>query len=106
MPTDGSPGSIVPGVVTRPAVFPAEAFVHSAETAYDMSRRRFACHQSGEEKPATCAGSCSMGADHNLAIRLGRSHGRYLDVTNGGVELYDDYVEMAVANGGILDIPH
>jgi hypothetical protein len=36
--------------------FPSEAFRHSANTAYDQSMHQFACHMSGSEKPATCAG--------------------------------------------------
>ncbi|HMF69483.1 MAG TPA: DUF6283 family protein, partial [Phyllobacterium sp.] len=37
-------------------VFPAEAFRISANTAYDASFNTFACHVTGSEKPATCAG--------------------------------------------------
>lgn len=50
--------------------FPAEAFKASANTAYDMSTHRFSCHESGADKPATCAGFLLRGADHNLATRL------------------------------------
>lgn len=36
--------------------FPAEAFVHSARTAYDMAETTFGCHQSGAAQPRMCAG--------------------------------------------------
>ena len=40
------------------------------------------------------------GAEHNLAVRLGKMQGRYKDdVTDGGVELHESYRAMAVANG-------
>jgi len=80
--------------------FPAEAFRHSASTAYDMSDHTFACHQSGKEKPATCAGFLLRGATHNLAVRLGYMRGRFQgDVTDGGHELHESYRAMAIANG-------
>lgn len=80
--------------------FPAEAFRHSAPTAYDMAQNTFACHSSGTEKPATCAGFLLRGADHNMAVRLGYMMGRYKnDVTDGGHELHESYRAMAIANG-------
>jgi hypothetical protein len=57
--------------------FPAEAFRHSASTAYDMAQHTFACHESGSKKPATSAGFLLRGADHNLAVRLGFMTGRF-----------------------------
>lgn len=81
-------------------VFPAEAFRHSASTAYDMSQRKFACHQSGIEKPATCAGFLLRGAEHNLSVRLAKMDGDIADdVSEAGVELHEDYRAMAIANG-------
>lgn len=81
-------------------VFPAEAFVHSASTAHDMSTNTFACHQSGKEKPAICAGFLLRGADHNLAIRLKAARGEYkMDAHDGGHELHHSYRAMALANG-------
>lgn len=81
-------------------VFPAEAFVHSANTAYDMSEHMFGCHDSGTSKPAACAGFLLHGAHHNLAVRLQRVLGRIRDdVTAGGVDLHQSYKEMAIANG-------
>ncbi|WP_425953308.1 DUF6283 family protein [Ralstonia pseudosolanacearum] len=80
--------------------FPAEAFRLSANTAYDMSTHIFSCHSSGSLKPAACAGFLLRGADHNLSVRLGKMNGTIKDnVSDGGVELFADYREMAVANG-------
>ncbi|MBI2770349.1 MAG: hypothetical protein HYX47_12055 [Burkholderiales bacterium] len=89
-----------PWRVENDGSFPAEAFRHSAETAYDMSSHVFACHESGVEARHTCAGFLLRGADHNLAVRLGLRSGRYrLDVTDGGAQLHQDYRAMAIANG-------
>lgn len=80
--------------------FPAEAFRHSANTAYDMSDHTFACHQSGARKPAICAGFLLRGADHNLTVRLGYMSGRLKgDVSDGGHALHESYRTMAEANG-------
>ena len=82
-------------------VFPAEAFRISAHTAYDMSENVFSCHTSGAKKPATCAGFLLRGAEHNLNVRLGLIMGT-LDlqqVDDDGLDLFDSYREMAVANG-------
>jgi Family of unknown function (DUF6283) len=81
-------------------IFPAKAFEHSANTAYDMSTHQFGCHESGTERPATCAGFLLRGAMHNLATRLAWSRGSLKDdVSDAGHELFDDYRSMAVANG-------
>lgn len=90
-----------PWRVDQVGVFPAEAFGHSAPTAYDLSDRVFACHESGAARPATCAGFLLRGADHNLAVRVRAAAGRLdLDqVHDGGHELHQDYRAMAVANG-------
>lgn len=95
-----SPCSDCPWRKDSVGVFPAEAFRHSASTAYDMSQKKFACHQSGSKKPAVCAGFLLQGADHNLAVRLLRLHGVIRDdVDSGGHDLHKSYREMAVANG-------
>ncbi|MCW5230946.1 DUF6283 family protein [Verminephrobacter eiseniae] len=100
------PCSDCPWRVDAVGEFPAEAFRHSARTAYDLSEHVFGCHQSGSEKPATCAGFLLRGADHNLAVRLRHSSGEYKgDVSDGGMALHDNYVEMAVANGVDRDDP-
>lgn len=80
--------------------FHAEAFRISANTAYDLSTHRFACHMSGTEKPAACAGFLLRGADHNLSIRLAIASGEMgLGDVHSDVALYDSYREMAIANG-------
>jgi hypothetical protein len=87
--------------------FPAEAFAHSATTAYDLSDRVFACHESGAARPATCAGFLLRGADHNLAVRVRAARGRLdlAQVHDGGHELHHDYRAMAEANGVHPDDP-
>ena len=81
--------------------FPAEAFEHSAETACDMSDQMFACHESGTDRPATCAGFLLRGAAHNLAVRVRLAQGEIdlEQVDDGGHELHPGYISMAVANG-------
>jgi hypothetical protein len=80
--------------------FPAQAFRQSANTAYDQAMSSFGCHQSGADKPATCAGFLLKGADHNLSVRFRRLEGdTFADVTDNGAELFEDYTAMAVANG-------
>ncbi len=89
-----------PWRVDATGIFPAEAFRHSAPTAYDLADRTFGCHQSGKDKPATCAGFLLRGADHNLSVRLSHMTGRFKDdVHDGGHELHEDYRAMAIANG-------
>lgn len=87
--------------------FPAEAFRHSAPTAYDAGMSTFACHQAGKDKPQTCAGFLLQNADHSIQVRLDIMTGRYDPslVSADGVELYDSYREMAVANGVPPDDP-
>jgi len=87
--------------------FPAEAFRHSANTAYDMGTHTFACHSSGAEKPAMCAGFLLNGSLHNMAVRLKLMGGKIdLDqVSDGGIELFESYREMAEANGVDADDP-
>jgi hypothetical protein len=85
--------------------FPAEAFRHSAPTAYDMSDRIFSCHQSGSKKPAACAGFLLRGAAHNLSVRLGKIQGKYAKVSDGEHELHASYRAMAIANGVPSDDP-
>ncbi|MGO4801189.1 DUF6283 family protein [Pseudomonas sp. W22_MBD1_FP4] len=86
--------------------FPAEAFLHSARTAYDMAQSVFSCHSTGTDKPSTCAGFLMRGAAHNLSIRLSyirREIGDDLD--ENGHELFESYREMAIANGVDPDDP-
>lgn len=88
-------------------LFPSEAFLHSAGTAYDMAQHTFACHMSGSEKPADCAGFLLRGAAHNLTVRMKLSDGRIDPSTihDGGHELFGSYREMAEANGCDPDDP-
>ena len=81
--------------------FPAEAFRHSANTAYDMATHEFACHSSGKETPSICAGFLLRGSLHNLATRLKAAKGSYdfSQISDDGSELFDSYREMAEANG-------
>lgn len=78
--------------------FPAEAFLHSANTAHDMATHEFACHESGIKGCHTCAGFILNGSDHNLASRLKRMKGEYQDVGTT-VALHESYRAMAEANG-------
>lgn len=69
--------------------FPAEAFRHSAGTAYYMSEHTFGCHESGTKKPAMCAGFLLRSADHNITVRLDYITGRLKnDVEDGGHPLH------------------
>ncbi|MEO3869366.1 DUF6283 family protein [Nonomuraea sp. B12E4] len=83
-------------------VFPAEVFRHSARTTYDLATEKFGCHTSGSDRPKTCAGFLLRGASDNLAVRM--SVRGYAGV-HTTVPLYDDYREMAVANGVDEDDP-
>ena len=79
--------------------FPPDAYIRSANTAYDMSNHTFACHMSGSDKPATCAGLSLRGAHHNLSYRLMCIKGTVNpDEISNPVELYDSYRDMAIAN--------
>jgi len=90
-----------PWVKANAGSFPKQAFLHSANTAYDMSEHRFGCHESGTKKPATCAGFLLRGADHNLAVRLDLMRGRIdlESVREDGRDLFENYRAMAVENG-------
>lgn len=100
------PCSDCPWRTDAAGVFPAEAFLHSAHTSFDMSTASFACHQSGTNKPATCAGFL-LRADHNLSTRLKQLRGEIdmESVSDGGHVLHDDYRSMAIANGVPADHP-
>lgn len=95
------PCSTCPWRVDAVGIFPAEAFRHSADTAYDMARSTFACHQSGAARPAICAGFLLRGALHNMAVRIKLMEGalRLGEVSAAGLALHPSYRAMAVANG-------
>lgn len=81
--------------------FPAEAFEHSADTARDSSFSTFACHMSGSEKPAVCAGFLLRNSVHNLGVRMAIIRGDCdpRQVSEGGAVLFDSYRLMAETNG-------
>jgi hypothetical protein len=87
--------------------FPVEAYRHSAATCYDMAQTTFACHMSGKDRPATCAGFLlSAGARHNFSVRMAVISGRLnFDSVSSDVPVYETYQEMAVANGVDPDDP-
>jgi hypothetical protein len=65
-----------------------------------MAENTFACHSSGTKRPATCAGFLLRGAGHNLSVRLAYIQGQIQDdLDDEGLELFDSYREMAIANG-------
>jgi len=94
--------------------FPAEAFKLSANTGTDGAKvldtgieeamHTFACHQSGTWKPATCAGYILRSHD-SIGWRIAVATGKFLPafVRDGGVALFDNYFDMAVANGVAAD---
>ncbi|MFB7918928.1 DUF6283 family protein [Streptomyces sp. NPDC056061] len=88
------------------SAFPAEAFRLSASTSYPDSTRRFGCHSSSVEAPQACAGWLLRGASGNRRVQELLESGRIkTPIVPEGVELYDDYAEMAVANGVAEDDP-
>lgn len=87
--------------------FPAQAYRLSANCAVDKSDTAFGCHMAGVDESVTCAGFLLSGSDDNLAMRLRRICGDIdmSQVSDGGVALYQNYFEMAVANGVAPDDP-
>lgn len=82
--------------------FPAEAFRSSASTAYDASLTTFSCHEAGLKKHAVCAGFILANSENNMALRFALSRGDFDPAKIGnpeGVELYESYRAMAIANG-------
>ncbi len=79
--------------------FQPERYRILANTAEDMSCHIFACHKSANDKPTACAGFILRGARHNLSLRLAYSRGDIGDVSDGGYPLFDNYRQMAIANG-------
>jgi hypothetical protein len=88
-------------------VFPAEAFRISAHTSYDAAMEEFGCHSSTPQAPKTCAGYLLRGGDENLGTRLRAARGElhYDQLDDRGLELFDSYREMAIANGVGEDDP-
>jgi hypothetical protein len=71
-----------------------------------MDEGLFQCHDTTDEVPLTCAGFLERGADHNLTVRMAYIRGRLEPMDrSGGHDLFDDFREMAVANGMDPDHP-
>ena len=87
--------------------FPAEAFRISAHTAYDAAISTFACHSSGKENPCLCAGFVLKNSRNNIGVRLilMKREVNLDDISDGGLDLFDSYKEMAIANGVSPDDP-
>lgn len=86
-----------PWRIDQTGQFSAEAFRISAHTAYDASFELFACHESGAEKPATCAGFLLRNSVHNILARIkGLAGGADC---RSDVPLHSSYRAMAIANG-------
>ncbi len=83
--------------------FPPEVFQHSAHTTYDLATHKFGCHASPRDEPKTCAGFLLRGSAHNLAVRV---YGPEVPTAvSTDRPLYDNYREMAIANGVAPDDP-
>lgn len=82
-----------------PGRFPPERFGEMAHTAADMDQRLFQCHRTSDDRPLVCAGFLARGADHNLTVRLARMRGDLEPQDEDSPPLYEDYREMAIANG-------
>lgn len=94
--------------------FPPEAFRLSANTgtrsehlmvAKDNWHHTFGCHQTGPDKPVTCAGYIIKGYDA-IGWRVAVSRRKFdPDKVRTNVPLFEGYYEMAVANGVPPDDP-
>ncbi|WP_367273879.1 DUF6283 family protein [Niveispirillum sp.] len=108
MPYRRQPCGGCPWLVRNVGTFPAEAFRLSANTAFDMSMHSFACHESGAEKPATCAGFLLRNAANNIGVRLAVRSGQ-VDLAEVKEPLNDplwpSYRAMAIGNGVAPDDP-
>lgn len=83
-----------------PGQFPAQAYRDSAATSQPGATSYFGCHSSTREHPLICAGWLLRGAQHHdQAQRALTDAALTLPELPAGVELYDSYQDMAVANG-------
>ena len=110
------PCATCPWRVDTVGEFPPEAFRHSANTALDAvaailhgrlgdASHLFACHESGAEKPATCAGYI-LGGDQGIGWRIAVSLGVFDPrEVRSDVPMFDSYRAMAIANGVPPDDP-
>ena len=89
-----------PWRIDQAGKFPAEAFRISVNVAYDQSFHIFGCHMAGAGRPAACAGFLLKNSANNIGARLAARGDIDFEVLNdGGLELYNSYREMAIANG-------
>lgn len=96
--------------------FPAQAFRLSANTGTDAGNifmlddpnealHTFGCHSSSLGRSQTCAGYVLNG-DNSLGWRVAYTRGRFApNECHSDVPLFDNYYEMAVANGVPPDDP-
>jgi hypothetical protein len=83
-----------------PAQFPAQAYRDSAATSQPGATSRFGCHSSTQQRPLICAGWLLRGAQHHDQVQQALADATLtLPELPDGIELYDSYQEMAVANG-------
>ncbi|MFD7663454.1 DUF6283 family protein, partial [Streptomyces sp. NPDC059788] len=89
-----------------PGQFPAEAYRHSAATSRPGTDRHFGCHSGRPGQPQMCAGWLLRGAEHHAGVQQQLADGALArPVLPAGMELYDSYADMAVANGVDRDDP-
>ena len=82
--------------------FPPEVFRLSASTTYNLAENEFGCHACKRDEPKTCTGFLLLGAAHNVTVRM---YGPDIAEVSSTHPLYDNYREMAVANGVDPDDP-
>jgi hypothetical protein len=89
-----------------PGQIPAQAYRHSAATSLPGAVTRFGCHSSTRERPLMCAGWLLRGAQHHDQVQQALADGTLIPPElPDGIELYDSYTDMAVANGVSADDP-
>lgn len=93
-----APCPTCPWLQANDGLFPPEAFIHAAPTAYDMADTEFSCHTAGLDHPRVCAGYLLRGSTHNLAARL-RIATRGPRPVQEVPGLHANYKAMSVANG-------
>lgn len=86
-----------PWRIDQTGKFPPEAFRISADTCFDASLKLFGCHESGSQRPATCAGFLIANSVHNLMARIRGTAGGV--GCSSPVPLYRSYRAMAIGNG-------
>lgn len=79
--------------------FPPARFIALAATAYDMASTVFACHMTEGDKTMACAGFIRQQGAHNMALRMATMRSREPFVVKSDVPLFENYRQMAIANG-------